>query len=96
MKAKKRSPLWTLQNRGDKNGNCEKCGELSYLTVDHIFPVDLLLRWGIKEQGWEDGDNLQLICHKCQTLKGSNFDFHNSKTIPLIEKYINLIKDIYK
>ena len=93
MKAKKKSPLWELQNRPNKEGKCEKCGAFVILTVDHIFPADLLVRWGIKEQGWEDGENLQLICHKCQVLKGSNFDFHNPKTIPLIEKYIKIIKE---
>jgi len=94
MKPKRRSPLYELQNREDKNGICAMCKEYNLLTVDHIFPASLLHVWGLKEYGWEDETNLQLICKKCQMLKGANFDFHNPKTIPLIEKYIEILKQL--
>lgn len=95
MRAKRKSPLYILQEREIKTGECEKCHEFAELTVDHIFPVSLLIMWGLKELSWEDGDNLWLICKKCQILKNSRFDFHNPKTIPLIEKYIKILKDNY-
>lgn len=95
MKAKKRSPLWELQNRENKTGVCESCGTEAELTVDHIFPASLLVSWGLKELAWEDKDNLQLLCKKCQVRKGSNFDFHNPKTIPLIQKYIHILRANY-
>lgn len=95
MKGQKQSPLYQLQNRENKIGECEMCKQTAELTVDHIFPASLLVMWGLKELTWEDKDNLQLICKKCQTLKRANFDFHNKRTIPLIEKYINILKENY-
>ena len=94
MKAKKKSPLWELQNRAEKQGKCAMCSNLKELTVDHIFPASLLIAWGIPEYT-DDSENLQLICPACQILKKARFDFHNPKTIPLIEKYIGKIKEKY-
>ena len=94
-KGKKNSPLWELQNRETKTGECKMCHEYRELTVDHIFPASLLLAWNINHYSWEDRDNFQLICKKCQILKFNRFDFHNPKTIPLIEKYIAIVKDLY-
>lgn len=95
MKAIKQSPLYQLQNRADKSGVCEMCRHYDELTVDHIFPASLLVMWGLKEETWNDSENLQLICRKCQLLKNNRFDFHNPKTIPLIEKYIGALRRIY-
>ena len=67
-----------------------------FLSVDHIFPASLLLMWGLKEEVSTDAENLQLVCRACAILKGAHFDFHNPKTIPLIEKYIKLLKDNYE
>lgn len=93
-KGKLKSPLWELQNRENRVGECERCKKISHLTVDHIFPVSLLSQWGLTEDISWDKDNMQLICKKCQVLKRNNFDFHNPKTIYLIEKYINKIKKL--
>ena len=95
MKGKIKSPLWTLQNRENKFGNCQKCGEYNELSVDHIFPQSLLSSWGLNEYITNDKENLELICKKCQILKLSRFDFHNPKTIPLIEKYIKILINTY-
>lgn len=95
-KGMKKSPLWELQNRPEKKGNCDKCGEFAELSVEHIFPASLLMMWGLKEQTWLDGENLELLCKKCQILKLNRFDFHHPKTIPLIEKYIEMLKENYK
>lgn len=92
MRGKLKSPLWELQNRDNKIGICEMCKQETTLTVDHIFPSSLLVMWGLIEEISKDGENLQLICKACQILKNSRFDFHNPKTIPLIEKYIGILK----
>lgn len=94
-KAKQKSPLWELQNREDKNGVCEMCHYYGELTVDHIFPQSILSKWGLYEEISQDKENMQLICRKCQILKKDNFDFHDVRTIPLIEKYIELLKSNY-
>lgn len=96
MKSKRKSALWELQNRAEKVGICEMCKKHAELTVDHIFPASLLVMWGLKDLTWEDGENLQLICRTCQTLKKANFNFADSRTVPLIEKYLNLLKVTYK
>lgn len=95
MKGNRKSPLYELQNRTEKTGECEMCHKTTELTVDHIFPASLLVMWGLKEQTWEDRENLALICKTCQTLKKANFNFHDKRTIPLIEKYIRLLKENY-
>lgn len=96
MKGKQKSPLWELQNRETRTGVCEMCKNIEELTVDHIFPASLLVMWGLKEYTYEDEENLQLLCKRCQVLKTCRFDFHNPKTIPLIEKYIGILKNNYK
>lgn len=96
MKGLKYSPLRILQDRKDKIGVCMMCKNLAELTVDHIFPASLMMSWGLREEVYKDGDNLELLCRPCQLLKGNNFNFHNPKTIPLIEKYIQVLKDRYK
>lgn len=95
MKANKQSPLYKLQNRENKFGECAKCKELRELTVDHIFPASLLVMWGLNEYTWLDEENLELICRKCNILKKSRFDFHNPKTLPLIRKYMRILQDTY-
>lgn len=93
MKGIKHSPLWELQNRQEKSGICAMCKEKKELTVDHIFPVSLMMSLGLREEVYKDEYNLELLCRTCQLLKGNNFNFHNPKTIPLIEKYIQILKD---
>lgn len=97
MKAtNKKSQLWLHQEKAMLGGECSKC-KLSYdrLTVDHIFSASLLHRFGLKEYAIDDSDNMELICRKCNILKQDSFDFHNPKTIPLIDKYLNIIKETY-
>ena len=94
MKAKKKSPLWELQHRPDKHGVCVMCKQHRLLTVDHIFPASLLMTWGLQEYT-DEGENLQLICDACQILKKARFDFHNPRTIPLIERYLRILKEKY-
>lgn len=95
MKGKPQSPLYKLQNRENKLGKCRTCGKYAELTVDHIFPQSLLVQWGLTEYTYNDGENLELICRPCNVLKQGRFDFHNPKTIPLIEKYIGILKETY-
>ncbi len=97
MKGKQKSALLKLQCREEKDGVCQKCEFYSKeLHVDHIFPASLLHAWGLKDEASFDADNLQLLCKSCGILKSNRFDFHNPKTIPLIEKYIELLKQTYK
>lgn len=92
----KKSQLWLHQEKASLGGECQKCKEIcDKLTVDHLFPVSLLHKFGFKEEAYEDADNMELICRKCNTLKQDSFDFHNPKLIPLIEKYLNKLKEVY-
>ena len=47
--------------------NCAICGTEARLTIDHIIP---LTRGGSKSS-----DNLQVLCHSCNSIKGT-------KTLP--------------
>ena len=93
-KGKIKSPLWELQHRENKTGICEMCNKEQELTIDHIFPQYILSKWGLYEEISWDSDNFQLICKNCQIMKKDNFNFHDTRTIPLIEKYINKIKQL--
>lgn len=72
---------------------CKKFSD--YLTVDHIFPVSLLVRFGLTENSYKDRENMELICRNCNILKQDRFDFNNPKTVPLIKHYLELIIKTY-
>jgi hypothetical protein len=42
---------------------CLKCGSESKLTIDHVVPIS--------KGGSNDFNNLQILCEKCNSLKGS-------------------------
>ena len=44
---------------------CLKCGSDKNLTVDHILPIS--------KGGGNEFNNLQILCKKCNSLKGSDF-----------------------
>jgi 5-methylcytosine-specific restriction endonuclease McrA len=80
-----------IKNRGKKCETCNISGDDDKLTLDHIIPKKMLLDMGLEEY-YTDEDNLQILCSKCNGKKGSQLDFNNSKTIPLLEKYISMYK----
>ena len=43
---------------------CLKCGTDKKLTIDHIIPIS--------KKGSNDFSNLQTLCERCNSLKGSN------------------------
>jgi 5-methylcytosine-specific restriction endonuclease McrA len=49
--------------RVKQDGRCAACMALVKLTVDHIIPL--------KRGGSNSADNLQLLCHPCNSSKGS-------------------------
>jgi len=79
------------KKRGDTCAICKLPGTEKKLTLDHIIPKRMLLDMGL-EEFFDDEDNLDVLCYECNSRKGSQLDFSNSKTVPLLEKYI----DIYK
>lgn len=81
-----------IKERGNYCSNCNANGEENKLTLDHIIPKRVLLDMGLDEY-YEDEDNLEILCAKCNGQKGSQLDFSNPRTIPLLEKYIGLYKN---
>lgn len=81
-----------IKNRGDYCESCQVNVHKSKLTLDHIIPKKMLLDMGLDEF-YDDESNLQILCNKCNGIKGSQLDFSNPKTIVLLEKYIKLYKD---
>lgn len=57
------------------------------MTVDHIVPVSLFHRFGFVDMN-TDKDNLQLMCRKCNELKGHLLDHKNPKTYELLKKML--------
>ena len=92
---KAQSPLHRLQNRENKIGTCNMCREERELTVDHVFPAGILLKWGLEEYASQDEENFSLICKPCNLLKRDRFDFNNEKTVYLIRKYTKILIETY-
>ena len=76
-------------------GNCAKCGGTNELTIDHIIPVSFLEMMGIFKKHTlsfkKHGNNLQLLCRKCNSLKSFRFDWTDKRTRPLIDFYLDSI-----
>lgn len=81
-----------IKERGDQCSYCQVDGNKEKLTLDHIIPKKMLLDMGL-DDFYDDEDNLEILCSKCNSYKGSQLDFSNAKTIVLLQKYINLYKD---
>jgi 5-methylcytosine-specific restriction endonuclease McrA len=47
----------------ERDKACLKCGSESKLTIDHVVPIS--------KGGSNDFSNLQILCEKCNSLKGS-------------------------
>ncbi len=98
MKSKPETALREAQKKAQNGGTCDKCqGSFPVLNVDHIVGVGLLSMIGVQtEGGLEDSENLELICRRCNVIKGNKLDFNNPKTFPLLRKYVDLSESLYK
>jgi 5-methylcytosine-specific restriction endonuclease McrA len=70
--------------------HCERCLSEFNLTIDHIIPVEILLLMGFTKEQTYDEENFQVLCGKCNALKGCRLDFSNKKTKLLLIKYLNI------
>jgi 5-methylcytosine-specific restriction endonuclease McrA len=92
MKIGKNTKLWQWRNEKCGIGICQKCGKEKDLTVDHIVPQNILESLGLKNEIYNDEENFELTCFACNKFKGGRLDLANPKTIPLLKKYIELLK----
>ena len=56
-----------------KNAACTYCGSTEFLTVDHIIPK--------VKGGTNEYNNLQILCKRCNTIKGSKSDAEARKIL---------------
>lgn len=63
------------------------------VTVDHIIPVHFMEQMGLFDEILHDAENFQLLCRMCNQYKGNRLDFSNKKTLCLLEKYIQILKN---
>lgn len=71
-------------------GQCAKCPSVKNLTIDHIIPQQLLHTLGLSEACKYYGENLQILCEPCNKLKGNELDYSNPRTVPLLEKFVEM------
>lgn len=71
---------------------CRRCGKTEHLTLDHIIPVSLLrqLIGQDNESKYEDLENLEILCRRCNLFKANQVDMTNPKSKPLLLKYIEM------
>lgn len=81
-----------IKERGNHCSSCQVSGDDSKLTLDHIIPKTMLMDMGLDEF-YDDESNLEILCVKCNSRKGSQLDFNNPKTISQLEKYMAIYKD---
>jgi 5-methylcytosine-specific restriction endonuclease McrA len=68
---------------------CSKCGvlnEQTWLNVDHIIPVSVLIDMRITDV-YADNENFRLLCPSCHP-KLPRLDFSDSRTKKLLLKYL--------
>lgn len=91
-KIQQKTLKYIIQRDGEM---CCKCKSTNELTIDHIIPVSFLEMMGIDRKVSysfkKHGDNLQLLCRKCNVLKGNRFDWTDKKTRKLIDFYLDNI-----
>ncbi len=81
-----------LKERSSTCVLCKVSDPEKKLTLDHIIPKKILLDMGL-EEFYNDEDNFDILCRECNSRKGSQLDFSNPKTIPLLEKYMKICKE---
>lgn len=71
---------------------CRRCGKTDTLTLDHVVPVWLIgqMLGLLRSQCYDDHENLEILCRRCNVFKGGRLDFLNPKTKPLLQKYVDL------
>lgn len=69
--------------------HCNRCLSKYNLTVDHIIPIEILMSMGMNLLETFKEENFQILCGKCNSLKGNRLDFSNPKTKELLIKYLN-------
>lgn len=84
---------WDIVSKRD-GAVCRRsgCGKTTGLTLDHIIPVQLITQMLglLRAELYNDMENLEVLCRRCNTFKSGRLDFTNPKTKPLLLKYINL------
>lgn len=71
---------------------CQIVTDPRMFTVDHLIPVKILEDLGLLDMLW-DKDNLGILCTKCNAKKGMTLDFADPRTIPLLEKFLQIYKE---
>ena len=97
MKKKPGTVLHEMQKKAATGGECTKCHtQCETLSVDHIIPVSLLDAIGLRYEGvYNDAENYDLLCRRCNTIKGPRLDFDHPRTFALLEKYVALSRSLY-
>ena len=75
-----------------KGAVCNRCGSKNNLTKDHIIPQQMFLSLSVP---CNKSENLQVLCQSCNHIKGYKLDPKNSRTMPLLRKYINQWEQLY-
>ena len=66
---------------------CVRCGSKEKLTKDHIIPTSFYGKLALPDM-FNDPENLQTMCSRCNRLKGSLLDHKNPKTYQLLIKAV--------
>lgn len=72
---------WKLEKK------CVRCGSKEKLTKDHIIPTSFYGKLALPDM-FNDPENLQTMCYRCNQLKGSMLDHKNPKTYQLLIKAV--------
>jgi 5-methylcytosine-specific restriction endonuclease McrA len=71
---------------------CRRCGSVKDLTLDHIIPVSILRQIiGMDmHQKYDDLENLEILCRRCNLFKGNQIEMANPKAKILLKKYLEI------
>lgn len=66
------------------NHTCAACGSTEDLEIDHIIPLS--------RGGWEDEENMQVLCRTCNRSKSDKVDYSQFFIIDESLEYIKIAK----
>lgn len=83
---------WKIVSERD-GAICRRCESIEKLTLDHIVPAFFIGQmFGlVRNETYDDLENLEILCRRCNAFKANRLDFLNPKTKPLLIKYIGMI-----
>lgn len=72
-------------------GKCLRCDAVGKVTEDHVIPQwlkKILPQMGVSVKEWPDGNNIEIVCEKCNSVKGGILDLKFAQCREVLKKIV--------